>query len=91
MLGGWQANALFTLQSGTPFTILNGADPAGVLQGIDALVGNAIRPNLNTNLDRAIAMIAKAQWDNGYLHTPVVIGANNGDTNAVPFKNRNNF
>ncbi len=50
-LGGWQANAFFTLQSGTPFTILNGADPAGTLQGIDALVGNAIRPNLNTTLD----------------------------------------
>jgi hypothetical protein len=26
VLGGWQANAFFTLQSGTPFTILNGAD-----------------------------------------------------------------
>lgn len=51
VLGGWQANAFFTLQSGTPFTILNGADPAGVLQGIDALVGNAVRPNLNTTLD----------------------------------------
>ncbi|MFN7999924.1 MAG: carboxypeptidase regulatory-like domain-containing protein [Acidobacteriota bacterium] len=50
-LGGWQANAFITLQSGTPFTILNGADPAGVLQGIDALVGNAVRPNLNTTLD----------------------------------------
>jgi Carboxypeptidase regulatory-like domain len=45
ILGGWQANAFFTLQSGTPFTVLNGADPAGVLQGIDSLVGNAIRPN----------------------------------------------
>jgi hypothetical protein len=45
VLGGWQANAFFTLQSGTPFTVLNGADPAGVLQGIDALVGNAVRPN----------------------------------------------
>ncbi len=51
ILGGWQANAFFTLQSGTPFTVLNGADPAGTLQGIDALVGNAIRPNLNTTLD----------------------------------------
>jgi Carboxypeptidase regulatory-like domain len=51
VLGGWQANAFFTLQSGTPFTVLNGADPAGVLQGIDALVGNSIRPNQNTNLD----------------------------------------
>ncbi|HMV86371.1 MAG TPA: carboxypeptidase regulatory-like domain-containing protein [Blastocatellia bacterium] len=49
--GGWQTNAFFTLQSGTPFTVLNGADPAGVLQGIDGLVGNAIRPNLNTTLD----------------------------------------
>lgn len=51
VLGGWQANAFFTLQSGTPFTVLNGADPAGVLQGIDALVGNAIRPNLASTLD----------------------------------------
>ncbi len=45
ILGGWQLNGFLTFQSGTPFTILNGADPAGVLQGIDALVGNAIRPN----------------------------------------------
>jgi hypothetical protein len=50
-LGGWQANALFTLQSGTPFTVFNGDDPTGALNGIGALVGNAIRPNLNTNLD----------------------------------------
>ncbi len=50
-LGGWQANAFFTLQSGTPFTVLNGADPAGVLQGIDSLVGNAIRPMLISNAD----------------------------------------
>lgn len=49
VLGGWQANAFFTLQDGTPFTVLNGSDPAGVLQGIDSLVGNAIRPNQITN------------------------------------------
>lgn len=51
VLGGWQVNSFFTFQDGTPFTVLNGADPAGTLQGIDALVGNAIRPNLNTTLD----------------------------------------
>ncbi len=51
LLGGWQANAFFTLQDGTPFTVLNGADPAGVLQGIDALVGNAVRPNQITSQD----------------------------------------
>ena len=51
VLGGWQANAFFTLQSGTPFTVLNGTDPAGVLQGIDSLVGNAIRPMLISTAD----------------------------------------
>jgi len=51
LLGGWQFNTLFALQSGSPFTPLNGSDPAGALASISALVGNAIRPNLNTTLD----------------------------------------
>ena len=51
LLGGWQTNAFVTLQSGAPFTVLNGADPAGALNGIDGLVGNAIRANLNTTFD----------------------------------------
>ncbi len=51
LLGGWQISSFFTLQSGAPFTVLNGADPTGALAGIDGLVGNAIRPNLNTSLD----------------------------------------
>ena len=51
VLGGWQSNAFFSFQNGTPFTVLNGADPAGVLQGIDGLVGNAIRPNQITGQD----------------------------------------
>jgi hypothetical protein len=51
VLGGWQFNSQFSLQSGSPFTPLNGSDPAGTLASISALVGNAIRPNLNTTLD----------------------------------------
>jgi hypothetical protein len=51
VLGGWQLNAFITLQSGAPFTPLNGSDPTGALAGIDGLVGNAIRPNLNTTLN----------------------------------------
>jgi hypothetical protein len=51
LIGGWQINALFTLQSGAPFTPLLGSDPTGALSGIDGLVGNAIRPNVNTTLD----------------------------------------
>jgi hypothetical protein len=51
VLGGWQLNSQFSLQSGSPFTPLNGADPSGTLASISSLVGNAIRPNLNTTLD----------------------------------------
>ncbi len=51
VLGGWQFNSQFSLQSGSPFTALNGSDPAATLASISALVGNAIRPNLNTTLD----------------------------------------
>jgi hypothetical protein len=47
--GGWQISAAFSFQSGPPFTVFNGADPTGQHSG--SLVGNPIRPNLNTNLD----------------------------------------
>lgn len=50
LLGGWQINGFFTFQSGAPFTVLNGSDPAGALAGINTLVGDAIRPNVATNL-----------------------------------------
>ncbi len=51
LLGGWQIGSFVTFQSGSPFTPLNGDDPAGALAGIDAEVGDAIRPNLNTTLN----------------------------------------
>jgi len=50
-LGGWQLNSSFSFQSGAPFTVLNGLDPTGALSGIDTLVGNAIRPNVYTDLN----------------------------------------
>lgn len=51
LLGGFQVNSFFTVQSGAPFTVLNGSDPAGALNGIDSLVGNSIRPNLVTSMN----------------------------------------
>ncbi len=51
VLGGWQVNSAFSLQSGAPFTPLNGSDPTGALSGIDTLVGNAIRPNVISTLN----------------------------------------
>lgn len=50
VLGGWQVNSSFSLQSGAPFSALNGSDPTGALSGIDTLVGNAIRPNVISTL-----------------------------------------
>jgi hypothetical protein len=79
ILGGWQANAFFTLQSGAPFTVLNGADPAGVLQGIDSLVGNAIRPNLNTALDLSKMTLVEIRAAGGAsLFSPLTAGQRTG-------------
>lgn len=51
LLGGWQVNSSFTFQSGAPFTVFNGSDPGFAVSGIDGLVGNPIRANLNTTLN----------------------------------------
>jgi hypothetical protein len=50
-LGGWELNTFVALQSGAPFTPLNGSDPTGALAGIDGLVGNSIRANVNSSLN----------------------------------------
>lgn len=71
-LGGFQLNGFFTLQSGAPFTPLNGSDPARVLSGIDGLVGNAIRPNLNTTIDLSSLNIIELRAAGGAsLFTPI--------------------
>jgi len=49
--GGWQLSGFLALQSGAPFSPINGPDPGYRLSGIDGMVGNSIRPNLNTTLD----------------------------------------
>jgi Carboxypeptidase regulatory-like domain/TonB-dependent Receptor Plug Domain len=51
LIGGFQINSSFSIQSGAPFTVLDGRDPTGALSGIDGLVGNSIRPNLAGNTD----------------------------------------
>ena len=47
-------------------------------------------PAIDKRMDGAIAVIAKAQRADGYLHTPVLIANRNGDT-AKPFQDRLNF
>jgi len=51
LVGGWQISGNLALQSGSPFSPLDGADPGFRLSGIDSLIGSSIRPFVNTNLD----------------------------------------
>ncbi|MCX6607976.1 MAG: carboxypeptidase regulatory-like domain-containing protein [Acidobacteria bacterium] len=50
LIGGWQLGGFLTFQSGAPFSALAGNDPGFRLSGIDALIGNSLRPHLATNL-----------------------------------------
>jgi hypothetical protein len=78
ILGGWQVSSFFTFQSGAPFTVLNGTDPLGALAGIDGLVGNAIRPNINTDLQLSKMTIPEILAAGGAsLFSRVCGGANN--------------
>jgi len=45
-------------------------------------------PQLAADVERAVAAIVAAQRDDGYLHTPVLIGQRNGDPAARPFADR---
>ena len=49
LFSGWQATAFLTLQSGAPFSVLDGADPGLRLAGLISTV----RANVNTDLDLA--------------------------------------
>ncbi len=65
LLGGWQVNSFFTFQSGAPFSVFNGSDPGCAVCGIDGLVGNPIRANLNTNLDLSSMSISQIRTAGG--------------------------
>jgi DUF1680 family protein len=61
------------------------------LEAASALLAVTHDADLDRELDRWIAVIATAQRSDGYLHTPVLIAQHHGDTNAAPFRNRNDF
>jgi len=65
LLGGWQLSPFFTTQSGAPFTALDGADPGFRLSGIDGLVGNSIRANLNSSLNLATMAVEELFREGG--------------------------
>lgn len=79
VLGGWQVNSFFTFQSGAPFTVLNGSDPTGALSGIAGLVGDAIRPNVNTTLNISGMSLEELYASRNTLFRPLAAGERVGN------------
>jgi hypothetical protein len=77
ILGGWQAAGFLTLQSGAPFSVLDGADPGLRLSGL----ATTVRANVNTDLDLSALSIEQILAAGGArLFSHVTAGNPFGDT-----------
>jgi DUF1680 family protein len=73
---------------GAPF---NDGDFYKWLEGACAMFASTHDADLDRTIEEVIGVIGKAQRADGYLHTPVLIRERNGDADARPFQDRNNF
>ena len=73
---------------GAPF---NDGDFYKWLEGASAMYAETHDPKLESTLEQIIKVIGEAQRADGYLQTATIIKERNGDTNAVPFQNPNDF
>ncbi len=71
VIGGWQLGGFVTFQSGAPFSPLAGNDPGFRLSGIDAFIGNALRPHVATNLDIASQSVEQLFAVRSTLYSPL--------------------
>jgi DUF1680 family protein len=69
----------------------NDGDFYKFLEGVTAVWAATKDPALERILDQSIATIGRAQRDDGYIHTPVLIANRNGDMNVKPFADRADF
>lgn len=61
------------------------------MEAVCALQAIEHDPDWDRRLDEIISVIGKAQRADGYIHTPVLVAARNGDDSAKPFADRFNF
>ena len=73
---------------GAPF---NDGDFYKWMEAASATLSVESNPDLERRLDEIIDIIGKAQRDDGYIHTKVLIKQRNGDTSVFPFQDRHNF
>jgi len=69
----------------------NDGDFYKFLEGASATLAVTNDQELRAMLDRIISVIGQAQETNGYIDTWVQLHQRDGDTNAVPFSNPENF
>jgi len=69
----------------------NDGDFYKFLEAVCAVQAVQRDPEWDRRLDEIIAVIDKAQRADGYIHTPVLVAARNGDAHAKPFADRFNF
>ena len=69
----------------------NDGDFYKFLEAVCAVYAVTRDPQLANILDQSVDAISRAQRNDGYLHTPVLIRARNGDAIAQPFQDRNHF
>jgi len=74
--------------AGPPF---HDGDFYKLLEGMAAVYAVTHDPRLDSMMDRAIAVIAKSQRADGYIHTPVVIEERKRSGQAAAFEDRLNF
>lgn len=89
--GGWQVGTLLTLQSGSPFTVLNGSDPGRVL--FSSLIGMAARPNFAPDVNiqdlrkMSVSEIRRRLMETGIATFFRAQTTNGGPTAAAPIGN----
>lgn len=69
----------------------NDGDFYKFLEGASATLAVTNDPKLRRSLDRIISVIGQAQETNGYIDTWVQLHQREGDADAVPFRNPENF
>ncbi|GGI51647.1 hypothetical protein GCM10011425_28590 [Mucilaginibacter galii] len=76
------------LHSGPPF---HDGDFYKLFEAVASMYAVTHDPKLDALMDKTIAVIAKAQRADGYIHTPTIIAQKNDPKNAKAFADRLNF
>jgi DUF1680 family protein len=74
--------------SGPPF---HDGDFYKLFEAVASMYSMTHDPKLDALMDKTIAVIAKAQRTDGYIHTPTIIAQKNDPKNAKAFADRLNF